>query len=173
MRRLATSVALAAVLASAPEVFSVHSAQFDTSVVDASTVPLFADAMLTTGTVDADGNIVSLDLARPLARATDFVAADNDFGVLFVKNPHETGKRVRRGLERGEFDSLFMVLRLPLEAPFPDVSGVAPLIGLDGGVASNDVPILGLSFTSTDGVTFVKNTTFNFRFSLVLAQTVP
>lgn len=53
------------------------------------------------------------------------------------------------------------------------VSGVAPLIGLDGGVASNDVPILGLSFTSTDGVTFVKNTTFNFRFSLVLAQTVP
>ena len=33
----------------------VHSALFETYLVDASTVPVFAEAMLTTGTVNADG----------------------------------------------------------------------------------------------------------------------
>jgi hypothetical protein len=163
----------AQLLGAAPADFSIHSAQFETIVVDSSTVPRFAEAMLTTGRVDPYGNIATIDLAEPLERAVDFVGAEIDFGVLFVKNPHETGRRVRRGLANGEFDSLFLVLRVPLETPFPGVNAFPPLIGLDGGVSMNDAPIFGLSFTSADGVTFARYTTFNFRFSLVLSETVP
>jgi hypothetical protein len=67
---------------------------------------------------------------------------------------------------------IFLVLRVPTTAPFPGVSALPPLTGLDGGQtppATNEVPIFGLSYTSTDGVTFNQNATFNFRFSLVLS----
>jgi hypothetical protein len=37
--------------------------------------------------------------------------------------------------------------------------------------SNNDVPIFRLSYMSTDGgVTFTQNTSFNFRFSLVLSE---
>jgi hypothetical protein len=80
------------------------------------------------------------------------------------------GKLVRKGIERGDIQNLFLVLRLPTTTPFPGVSALPPTIGLDGGVASNDAPIFGYSYTSPDGVTWTQSTTFNFRFSLVMTK---
>jgi hypothetical protein len=66
-----------------------------------------------------------------------------------------------------------MVLQIPTTVPFAGVSGQPPLIGLDGGVAVNDAPIFGFSFTSDDGgATWVRSTLFNFQFSLVLSEPV-
>lgn len=143
---------------------------FDTAVVDASVVPVFAEAALATGVVNADGT-ASIDLNKPLTRTVGFVAQDDDFAPLFFRNPRALGRKVRRGIDRGEIQNLFIVLRLPATIPFPGVSGIPPLIALDGGVIPNDVPIFGRSFFSDDGgTTFTRVTNFNFRFSLRLAE---
>jgi hypothetical protein len=151
----------------------VKSAAFDTFVVDASVVPVFAEAMLATGSVNADGSIATVDLAEPLETTSGFVGQDNDFAPLHFKNPHELGRKVRSGIERGEIQNLFLVLRLPTALPYHGVSAQPPVIGLDGVPGgANDVPIFGLSYNSSDGVVFTRNTTFNFRFSLVLSEPV-
>ncbi len=77
---------------------------------------------------------------------------------------------MRRGIERGKIQNLFIVLRLPTTTPFPGVSGLPPVIGLDGGNATNDVPINGFSYLSTDGTTWTQVTNFNFRFALVVTR---
>lgn len=146
----------------------IQAALFETSLIDASTVPFWAEAMLTTGSVDAVTGAAALDLGDPLEQTSGFLAADNDFAPFYFKNPHELGKRVRRGIEDGEITDVFLVLRLP-QGPFPGVSAIPPVIGLDGGVAVNDVPIFGLSYTSTDGVSFSQVTNFNFRFALEIS----
>jgi hypothetical protein len=142
---------------------------FDTAVADASVVPRYAEATLTTGVVNPDGT-VSLDLANPLVQITDFLGQDNDLAPLFFRRPRRLGRFVQRGIDSGEIQSLFVVLRIPSARPFPGVSGIPPLIGLDGipgGV--NDVPVFGLSFVSDDGgQTFLPVSDFNFRFSLRL-----
>lgn len=146
----------------------IQAALFETSLIDASTVPFWAEAMLTTGSVDAVTGAAAVDLGDPLEQTSGFLAADNDFAPFYFKNPHELGKRVRRGIEDGEITDVFLVLRLP-QGPFPGVSAIPPVIGLDGGVAVNDVPIFGLSYTSTDGVSFSQVTNFNFRFALEIS----
>jgi len=143
----------------------IHAAIFDTFVVDASVVPVFAEAILTKGTVS--GTTATIDLRRPIERVAGFIGQDNDFAPFYFQNPHQLGKDVWKGVENGDIQNLFLVLRLP-PAPFPGVSGHAPLIGLDGGVTPNDVPILGRSFISDNGgATWTQSTTFNFRFGLV------
>jgi hypothetical protein len=149
----------------------VQGVAYDTGVVDASVVPVFAEAILTTGTVNAAGEVTSIDLANPLERTGGFIAADNDFAPFFFHEPQALGRKVRDGIANGSIQNLFMVLRVP-PAPFPGVSARPPLIGLDGTAnpaVANDVPFFGLSFRSPDGVTFARDTLFNFRFSLVLA----
>jgi hypothetical protein len=145
----------------------IQEALYDTFVVDASVVPVFAEADLVTGTVS--GSTATLDLAHPLARVTRFIGQDNDFAPFYFPLPDLLGKVVRRGIDHGDIQSLFIVLRLPTATPFPGVSATPPLIGLDGGNATNDVPIFGYSYTSTDGVTWNQVTNFNFRFALVVA----
>lgn len=146
----------------------IQEALFDTYVVDASVVPVFAEADLVTGTVS--GGTATLDLAHPLARVTHFIGRDNDFAPFYFPLPNVLGKLVRRGIDRGDIQNLFIVLRLPTTTPFPGVSATPPTIGLDGGVASNDAPIFGYSYVSTDGVTWNQVTNFNFRFSLVVTR---
>jgi len=146
----------------------IQSGAFDTVVADRSTVPLFAQAMLTTGSVSGSGATATVALGDPLEAVTGFVAADDDFAPLYFKSPRNLGKKVRRGIEKGEITDLFLVLRLP-QAPFPGVSASPPLVGLDGGNAANDVPIHGLSYISDDGMTFTRVENFNFRFSLILS----
>ena len=134
----------------------------------ASVVPVFAEATLTTGTVS--GSTATLDLAQPLVRQTGFVGQDSDFAPFYFPSPEALGKQVRKKIARGEIQNLFLVLRLPTTSPFPGVSGQPTFIGLDGGNATNDVPIFGLSYTSSDGVTFTRTNGFNFRFSLIVAK---
>jgi Matrixin len=145
-------------------------AAFDTIVLDASTPALFAEAMLTTGSVNADGSIATLNLDDPLVRTEAFLGQDADLAPFYFKNPHELGKRVRRGLADGSIQDLFMVLRVP-QPPFPGVSAQPPLIGLDGVPGgTNDVPIFGLSYLSVSGgPVFTRETRFNFRFSLMVS----
>jgi hypothetical protein len=149
-----------------------QAAQFDTSVVDASVPVVFARALLVSGSVDpATGAIASLNLDDPMASAENFLGQDNDFAPFFFKDSKNLGRDIRRGIERGEIEDVFLVLQIPTTAPFPGVSQVPPLIGLDGGVAVNDAPIHGLSYTSDDGgATWTRSATFNFRFSLVFTR---
>ncbi|HEV7504570.1 MAG TPA: matrixin family metalloprotease [Thermoanaerobaculia bacterium] len=140
---------------------------FDTFVTRASDVPVFAEATLTTGTVS--GSTARLDLAHPLARQTNFIGQDKDFAPFFFPFPEALGRLVRTKIAHGDIQNLFLVLRVPT-LPFPSASGQPPFILLDGGNPTNDVPIYGLSYTSPDGVTFTRNNTFNFRFSLIVAK---
>lgn len=144
----------------------IQEALYDTFHFDQSIVPTYAEASLVTGTVS--GGTATLDLAHPLARVTRFIGQDNDFAPFYFPLPNVLGRQVRRGIERGDIQNLFIVLRLPTTTPFPGVSGLPPLIGLDGGNATNDVPINGFSYLSTDGTTWNQVTNFNFRFALVV-----
>jgi hypothetical protein len=144
----------------------IQEALYDTFHFDGSEVPTFAEAALVTGTVS--GGTATLDLAHPLARVTRFIGQDNDFAPFYFPLPQVLGKQVRRGIERGDIQNLFIVLRLPTATPFPGISGLPPLIGLDGGNATNDVPINGFSYLSTNGTTWTQVTNFNFRFALVV-----
>lgn len=154
-----------------------QSIAYGNNVTDASVVPIFSEALLATGTHDPMTNAVSIDLANPLERTTDFVGQDSDMAHFYFKNAHELGKRVRRGIEDGSIQNLFLVLRTPTTTPFPGVSGQPPFIWLDcttptaTGCAANDVPIFNRSYFSADGVTFNLDPRFNFMFSLVLSET--
>ena len=148
-----------------------HSIAYDTAVLNASVAPIFAEATLTTGSISADGATATPNLAEPLQRVTGFLGADSDFAPFFFESGHELGRIVAEGIANGSIQNLFLVLRIPTTTPFPGVSNMPPLIGLDGGVPTNDVPIFGLSYLSTNGgATFNRNNTFNFRFSLVLSE---
>lgn len=137
---------------------------FDTILADASVVPMFAEAILTTGTVT--GTTATINLANPLVKETRFLGADNDFAPFYFPLPETLSRHVQKKIEKGEITNLFLVLRLP-PAPFPGVSALPPFIGLDGGIPGNDVPIFGLSYLSPDGVTFNQVADFNFRFQLL------
>jgi hypothetical protein len=145
---------------------------FDTGVADASVVPVFAKAMLTTGTVD--GTTVTIDLAHPLAHKNKFVGQDGDLSPFYFLTPRLLGAAVQKGIEKGEIQNLFIVLQVPTTTPFPGVSGQPPLIGLDGGPPNgppNDAPIFGQSFTSPDGgATWSRIPNFNIRFSLIVSK---
>jgi hypothetical protein len=144
----------------------VKSVAFDMVVLDGSVVPVFATAMLTTGTVNASDGSVTVDFANPLAVATGFVGQDDDFAPLQFHNPARLGRLIRRGIDAGTVENLFLVLQLPTTAPFPGVSGLPPLIG-----ATLPSTFQG-SYISDDGVVFTLQPV-DFRFSLVLSEPVP
>jgi hypothetical protein len=83
-----------------------------------------------------------------------------------VENPRRLGRVVRREIERGTIENLFLVLQLPATTPFPGVSGQPPLIG-----ATLPGTFQG-SWVSDDGVTFALQPV-DYRFSLVLSEPVP
>src|SRR5262249_27651325 len=140
---------------------------FDTTVVDASVPVLFAEAVLTTGVINADGT-ATIDLVNPLDRATGFLAQDTDFAPFYFKNPHVIGELVREGINAGTIQNLFLLLKIPPQ-PFAGVSGQPPLIGL-----STQAPIFGRSFLSTNGgITFNRRNDLNFRFSLIISVPPP
>ncbi|HWP44529.1 MAG TPA: matrixin family metalloprotease [Blastocatellia bacterium] len=144
---------------------------YNTSVVDASVAPVFARAVLATGVVNPD-DTVTIDLSNPLEEVSGFLAQDNDFSPFYFHNPHVVGNKVRKGIDNGSIENLFMVLQIPTTTPFAGVSNQPPLIGLDGGVAVNDAPIFGFSYFSDDGgATWTRTLTFNFMFSLILSMT--
>ncbi len=145
----------------------VHGAEFATGVADASVVPRFAEALLTTGRVAANGTAV-LDLRHPLERAAPFVGQDDDFTPLYARDPVGLARRLEHELAEHPGEDVFLVLR-QLEPPYPGVSRQPPQIGLDGG-PDNDAPIYGDSYLSTHGRTFTPDPEHNFLFRLVLSE---
>ena len=151
----------------------VHGMAFETFVTDASVAPVFAEAMLTTGTVSPSG-VPTIDLATPLQYQAGFLAQDADFAPFFFKNPHDFGATIRAATDSGAIQNLFLVLRIPTTTPFSGVSNQAPFVGLDGtgNATPNDVPIFGRSFFTDAAGNWVKDTRFNYRFSLILSEPV-
>jgi hypothetical protein len=145
--------------------FAVQSALFETRVVDSSTLPAFNAASIVPGRLAADGSITEIALDRPLLSRRGFVAADNDFSPLYSPTPTLLAKRIVSGFDRGEFDTLFLVLQLPTSGPFPGVNAFPPLVGLSG---SNSVGTR--SFFSEDGTTFTP-IGLGFRFQLAVTPT--
>jgi hypothetical protein len=84
---------------------------------------------------------------------------------LFLRHPRNTGKQLAKGFANGEYDSVFLMLRLPKETPFAGASALPPLIGI-----SNTAPLAGNSYVSDDGVNFQRVNTFDFRFSLSFSE---
>jgi hypothetical protein len=137
---------------------------FDTGVADASVVPVFAKAALTTGTVN--GTSVTIDLERPLAEKNNFVGREDDFAPFYFGAPRAIGAVVLKGIERGEIQNLFIVLQVPTTTPFPGISGQPPFIWIDGGLQNFD-----RSFFSLDGgATWSRIPNFNYRFSLIVSR---
>ncbi len=135
---------------------------FDTNVFDASTVPVYAKAMLTTGVENPD-NTVSIDLANPLEVKNGFVGQDGDLAPFYFKNPWSLGRKVQNGIADGSIQNLFIVLQVPTTIPYPGANGQPPLIGL-----SSTGPTPSMSHTSVNGgITWDRNLAFNYRFSLV------
>jgi Matrixin len=95
-----------------PGKLSLHSVLFETFVVDASVVPVYAEAMLARGSVSEDLSTVSIELDNPLARATVLVGQDGDFTPLYLTNGHQLAKEVLADIP-GNTTNLFMVLRVP------------------------------------------------------------
>jgi hypothetical protein len=166
----ASKVSEAAALAGGRIIF--HSITFDTFLFDRSTVPVFGEAMLATGSIGPNGPVI--DLTSPLDRVTGFIGQDFDFAPFFFKNGNKIGRQVLRGIGDGTITDLFLVLRNPDVTPFPGVSQVPPQIGLDGVLTgTNDVEIFNRSYWSDDGgATFNLEPRFNFRFSLTLSEPV-
>ena len=70
--------------------FTIRAAEFFTAPFtlagDMSVVPVFAEALLTTGVVHSDGT-VSVALENPLQRVTRFIGQNNDFAPFFFPDP--------------------------------------------------------------------------------------
>ena len=62
---------------------------------------------------------MTVDFANPLAVATGFVGQDTDFAYLHVDRPRRLGRQIRRDIENGTIQNLFLVLQLPTTARSP------------------------------------------------------
>ena len=67
---------------------------FHTGTVDASVAPVFAEAMLTTGTANPDGSLASINLAWPLVRQTMIIGQDDDLTPLVLDDGELLGRLV-------------------------------------------------------------------------------
>jgi len=135
--------------------------------VDSSVAPIFAKALLTTGVINPDGS-ATIDLANPLEQQERFVGQDRDLTPFYFKDSAALGRKVLQGIADGRIQNLFIVLQIPMTAPFPGISGQPPLIGI-----SQTGAVPSMSFTSADGgATWSRQATANFMFSLVTSLPV-
>jgi hypothetical protein len=137
----------------------IQAAAFHTAPADASIVPVFAEAVLTTGVVNPDGT-ATINLNSPLDQISRFVGQDDDFAPFYFHNPKELSLKVSAGIATGEIQDLFILLKVP-DGPFPGLSGLPPLIAAD----NNPNPLLNSYISFDDGHTFFPITR-NLRASL-------
>lgn len=156
-----TSVPVQSLLQQFPNGFGVQGALFETRQGDSSVVPRFDLAAIVPGRVDANGNILQIDMNRPLLKKTDFFALDTDLSPLYALNPKSLAERIRSGYRSGRFDTVFIVLRVPTTTPFPGPSARPPLIGI---AAANNPG--SFSYLSDDGGQTFDRVNFGWRFRL-------
>jgi hypothetical protein len=153
---------------------------FVTGIADASVVPRFDIAMLTTGTVSADERTATINIATPIRYIENFLGQDTDAATFDLPGPNGVTDIVSTGIADGSIQNLFLVLRVPTATPFPGFNHLPPLIGIDTVTATT---AFGRSYLSDDGgVTFVQRRAataagpntgaldFNFMFGLVLSE---
>ncbi len=128
-----------------------------------SVVPTFTQASLAAGTLD-EGGVASIDLEEPLVRKRGFLGQDNDYAPLYFQEPHEVAEEIEDALDDGA-SHLFLVLQWP--ETFDGLYGLPPFIGLDAGQQAG---LLGRSFYSVDGESWIGWPTFNFMFRLVTGE---
>jgi hypothetical protein len=139
-----------------------QSADFLTFPQKRADVALFAEAMLTSGSVS--GSEVEVEVRKPLARQRWFVGQDGDFTPLYFNRPETLTRNVLRDLGKGKIEDLFLVLRLPASASFFTASGLAPRLGVS--TPAN----FGASYVSTDGEHWTPVTTGDLMFRLVYSS---
>jgi hypothetical protein len=139
-----------------------QSAEFLMVAIAASEAPVFAEALLTTGRLDAAGQ-PQIDLAQPLRRQALLVGQDRDFSAFVFEDPFELSFEIAKGLHDGTIEDLFLVLQVPTAAPRENPSGRLSLVG---SVPERD-PARINSYIAFDGVTFARRATDNFLFRLV------
>lgn len=133
-------------------------ALFHTGIGDQSDVPRFRRAALTRGKIRPDGT-AKLDLDRPLAEIRPFVGQDDDRAPFHLPLPRILAAKIRRLLDLGELENLFLVLA----GPAPGAPG-RPAVGI------REVgPFSGRSFRSKGGPVFTPVTDADFLFQLVLS----
>ena len=136
-----------------------HTGLFNTFLVDASVVPVYAQALLTTGVINPD-NTATIDM-DPRSAAHHCLVVRRRLRSFFFS----TGRGSAGGSDRESATAQYRISSCVADTDCPafhGVSGKAPLW------FEHDRDHLCLSFLSSDGgVTFTKSTDLNFRFSLV------
>jgi len=145
----------------------VQGALFGTFPWNSSEVALFDAAMITTGSVAANGK-VTVDVAHPLARKAPFVGLDFDHTPLYVDNSLALGLHVQQKLPALQKD-LFLVLAFSAES-YPGVPGISRY-GLLFDLLAPDSPRRGRSYYSRDGgqTWNVESPELGYPFGLVVA----
>lgn len=141
--------------------------RFHTLEFTRSLVPRYEEALLTTGRVLADGT-AEIDVHRPLVREAPFIGDEDDFTTLYFPASQGLTAGIVQDLAEDHLENLFLVLRVPLESPFPGVFGLPPLVGSN---RSDPEDIRGRSFISSDGLVFYPTDQDDFRFDLVISET--
>lgn len=128
-------------------------AEWLTRSADSSVVPIFTQAMITSGELRTDGTVL-IDLDHPFARVSPFVAQDVDFSPLYVDDPIALSENILNRIGNSSLQHLALVIQLPMETPFQGHRQLAPVLGLHGfidGVVTGSPSISGLSYISDDG----------------------
>jgi hypothetical protein len=145
----------------------VQGALFGTFPLNSSEVAVFDAAMITTGSVAANGK-VTIDVAHPLARKAPFVGLDFDHTPLYVDNSLALGLRVQQKLPALQKD-LFLVLAFSTES-YPGFPGTSRY-GLLFDLLAPDSSRRGRSYYSRDGgqTWNVESPDLGYPFGLVIA----
>jgi hypothetical protein len=145
----------------------VQGALFGTFPLNSSEVAVFDVAMITTGSVAANGK-VTVDVAHPLARKAPFVGLDFDHTPLYVDNSLALGLHVQQKLPALQKD-LFLVLAFSTES-YPGFPGTSRY-GLLFDLLAPDSSRRGRSYYSRDGgqTWNVESPDLGYPFGLVIA----
>jgi hypothetical protein len=144
----------------------IQAATFGTWPLDTSVVPTFASAMITTGTVGANGT-VNVDVSHPLVKEAPFIGQDGDMTPLFVTHSLLLGLYAKLWLP--PLHDLFLVLEFPPDS-YPGVPTLSRY-GILGEFVAPDASNFGRSYYSHDrGATWTsENPLLQYAFSLVVA----
>ena len=139
-------------------------ATVNTGVLDASQVPTFKSAFLTTGRLVADGTIADVNTGFSFRSTQNGFFADTaDDTPIFFNGAKGLSQRLINELQRDPSLDLFVVVETENDF-LTGASGIPPLVGVDV-----DGPAFGDSFLSLNGGNLEVVDTLNFGIQLVFS----
>jgi len=139
-------------------------ATVNTGVLDASQVPTFKSAFLTTGRLVADGTIADVNTGFSFrSTGNGFFADTADDTPIFFNGAKGLSQRLINELQRDPSLDLFVVVETENDF-LTGASGIPPLVGVDV-----DGPAFGDSFLSLNGGNLEVVDTLNFGIQLVFS----